>query len=129
MHGTDRPYRPRQSTQHNNREQQDWEQLNAALTLISKRRQQNKAAITAVVQEAMTYVDDAPGREAKRGLITTLRDITGACFTVRGFVCLDRAIDGPSGCKGPTDELRDPTRPCRSQQQTARSSWRRSAPA
>lgn len=59
-------------------EHNDWEQLNATLTLISKRRQQNKAAITAVVQEAMTYVEQAPGKEAKRALITTLRDITGA---------------------------------------------------
>jgi hypothetical protein len=41
-----------------------------------------QAAITAVVQEAMTYLDAAPGKEAKRGLITTLRDITGVYVRV-----------------------------------------------
>jgi hypothetical protein len=78
-----------------NSEHNDWEQLNAALTLISKRRQQNKAAITAVVQEAMTYVDQAPDKEAKRALIVTLRDITGrfyflGCFLVCWWcLCVD----------------------------------------
>lgn len=77
------------------REQNDWEQLNATLTQLSKRRQQNKAAITAMVQEAMgpSYVDATPDKEAKRKLIVTLRDITdGKIFVEAERARLTRSL-------------------------------------
>jgi 26S proteasome regulatory subunit N5 len=77
------------------REHNDWEQLNATLTQLSKRRSQNKAAITAMVQEAMgpSYVDAAPDADTKKKLIVTLRDITdGKIFVEAERARLTRSL-------------------------------------
>lgn len=74
------------------REHDDWELLNATLTQLSKRRQQNKAAITAMVQEGMTFIDEAP-QGAKQKLIVTLRDITdGKIFVEAELARLTRKL-------------------------------------
>lgn len=54
----------------------DWGQLNATATLLAKRRGQQGRTITAMVQECMQYIDDAPSKEIKVDLIVALRDIT-----------------------------------------------------
>lgn len=65
----------------------------------------------------MTFVEAAPGREAKRGLITTLRDITGgwvgACVHAcgqrnAGFLIEIIAFFGGGGCAYVPTALVDP---------------------
>ena len=53
----------------------DWEKLNSTLTIISKRRAQNKIAIIGIVEEAMKYIDETPNEQVKIDLLTTLKDI------------------------------------------------------
>ncbi|RYG98298.1 hypothetical protein EON65_51620 [archaeon] len=53
----------------------DWDKLNAVLTLINKRSAQHKVALTAVVQEAMTYLDSTPSLSVKISLMKTLKDV------------------------------------------------------
>jgi 26S proteasome regulatory subunit N5 len=43
--------------------------------VISKRRGQQKIAITAIVEEAMKYIEEVPSESVKVALITTLKDI------------------------------------------------------
>eukprot|EP01036_Dinobryon_divergens_P021634 gene21634-29700_t len=47
------------------REKQDWAKLNSTLAVLNKRRSQSKVAITAIVHEALTYVDSTPSKEIK----------------------------------------------------------------
>jgi 26S proteasome regulatory subunit N5 len=53
----------------------DWEKLNSTLAVIAKRRAQSKVAISAIVEEALTYLDTTPTLETKIDLIKTLKDI------------------------------------------------------
>lgn len=58
------------------RKAEDWLQLNTTLTLLSKRRGQHGKTVTAMVQEAMIWLDEAPTKEARIALLVALRDIT-----------------------------------------------------
>ena len=53
----------------------DWEKVNSMLSILNKRRAQNKLTITAIVNEAMTYLDETPSKEEKISLIKTLMAI------------------------------------------------------
>jgi 26S proteasome regulatory subunit N5 len=53
----------------------DWEKINSLLSILNKRRAQNKLAITAIVDEAMTYLDQTPSKNEKISLIKTLMTI------------------------------------------------------
>ncbi|CAM9991246.1 unnamed protein product [Ectocarpus sp. 12 AP-2014] len=54
----------------------DWAQLNTTLTLISKRRGQHSKAVTAMVQEAVGWLDETPDKDTRVLLLVALRDIT-----------------------------------------------------
>ncbi|KAI9022826.1 PCI domain-containing protein [Phycomyces nitens] len=54
----------------------DWKALNEQIILLSKKHGQLKAATTKMVQEAMSYLDNTPNKEAKLELIDTLRTVT-----------------------------------------------------
>ncbi|CAM9818613.1 unnamed protein product [Ectocarpus sp. 13 AM-2016] len=54
----------------------DWAQLNTTLTLISKRRGQHSKAVTAMVQEAVGWLDETPDKDTRVSLLVALRDIT-----------------------------------------------------
>mmetsp|Transcript_16903 Transcript_16903/g.25477 ORF Transcript_16903/g.25477 Transcript_16903/m.25477 type:complete len:439 (-) Transcript_16903:192-1508(-) len=56
-------------------DRKDWAKLNSTLVVINKRRAQNKLAVTAIVHEALTYVDETPSEAEKIALIRTLMDI------------------------------------------------------
>ncbi|CAN0314669.1 unnamed protein product, partial [Laminaria digitata] len=58
------------------REVKDWAQLNTTLTLLSKRRSQHSKTVTAMVQEAMEWLEETPDKESKVALLVSLRDIT-----------------------------------------------------
>jgi 26S proteasome regulatory subunit N5 len=66
------------------RSQNNWTTLNSMLTLISKRRAQNKLAITAIVDETFSYIEQTPTREIKVALIKTLTDICEGKMYVEG---------------------------------------------
>lgn len=55
------------------REANNWAALNEHISLLSKRRSQLKQAVTKMVQECCTYVDQTPDKETKIKLIDTLR--------------------------------------------------------
>ena len=57
-------------------EQKEWELLNEHVLILTKRRNQLKQAVTKMVQEAFTYVDQTPDRETKLKFIETLRTVT-----------------------------------------------------
>ncbi|CAH1757394.1 119_t:CDS:10 [Entrophospora sp. SA101] len=54
----------------------DWKLLNEYVILLSKKHGQLKQAITKMVQEVMTYLDDTPDKPTKLELIDTLRTVT-----------------------------------------------------
>jgi hypothetical protein len=62
----------------------DWAKLNSTLSIINKRRAQSKDVILAIVKEALTYVDDSPGKPEKIALIKTLMEICEAKIYVEG---------------------------------------------
>ncbi|KAG7011145.1 26S proteasome non-ATPase regulatory subunit 12-like A [Cucurbita argyrosperma subsp. argyrosperma] len=53
-----------------------WSTLNDQIVLLSKRRGQLKQAVTAMVQQAMQYIDETPDIETKIQLITTLNNVS-----------------------------------------------------
>ncbi|GAB4850585.1 26S proteasome non-ATPase regulatory subunit 12 A [Ancistrocladus abbreviatus] len=53
-----------------------WKTLNDQIVLLSKRRGQLKQAVTAMVQQAMHYVDQTPDLETRIGLIKTLNSVS-----------------------------------------------------
>jgi 26S proteasome regulatory subunit N5 len=57
-------------------EAKNWAALNEHISLLAKRRSQLKQAVTKMVQECCTYVDEAPDKETKIQLIDTLRNVT-----------------------------------------------------
>lgn len=57
-------------------EQRNFDALNENIHLLSKRRSQLKQAVTKMVQEACTYVDQINDMEIKLKLIDTLRTVT-----------------------------------------------------
>eukprot|EP01133_Synstelium_polycarpum_P012974 gene12974-15249_t len=67
--------------------------INEKLILLSKRRGQSRAAIKAIVQEAMTYVDKTSDMKLKLELIDTLRTITdGKIFVENERARLTRTL-------------------------------------
>lgn len=66
------------------REVADWAQLNTTLTLLSKRRGQHSKTVTAMVQEAMGWLEETPDKESKVALLVALRDITDGKIFVEG---------------------------------------------
>ncbi|WCJ31703.1 26S proteasome non-ATPase regulatory subunit 12 [Euphorbia peplus] len=54
-------------------EAKDWKMLNDQILLLSKKRGQLKQAVTAMVQQAMQYIDDTPDLETCIELIKTLK--------------------------------------------------------
>ena len=64
-------------------EQKEWELLNEHILILTKRRNQLKQAVTKMIQEAFTYVDQMPDRETKLKFIETLRTVTAG--KVEGF--------------------------------------------
>jgi 26S proteasome regulatory subunit N5 len=57
-------------------EAKQWDLLNDNITQLSKRRGQLKQALTKMVQEGCTYVDQMPDQPSKLKLIETLRAVT-----------------------------------------------------
>ncbi|KAG2716420.1 hypothetical protein I3843_03G127400 [Carya illinoinensis] len=53
-----------------------WATLNDQIVLLSKRRGQLKQAVTAMVQQAMQYIDETPDLEARIELIKTLNNVS-----------------------------------------------------
>ncbi|XP_047311449.1 26S proteasome non-ATPase regulatory subunit 12 homolog A-like [Impatiens glandulifera] len=54
----------------------DWKTLNDQIVLLSKRRGQLKQVVTALVQQAMPYIDETPDIETKIELIKTLNSVS-----------------------------------------------------
>ncbi|KAK2557141.1 26S proteasome non-ATPase regulatory subunit 12 [Acropora cervicornis] len=54
----------------------DWNALNEHIVILTKRRSQLKQAVTKMIQEAFTYVEQMPDLETKLKLIDTLRTVT-----------------------------------------------------
>ncbi|RWR72506.1 26S proteasome non-ATPase regulatory subunit 12 A [Cinnamomum micranthum f. kanehirae] len=53
-----------------------WKTLNDQIVLLSRRRGQVKQAVTAMVQQAMHYIDDTPDTETRIELIKTLNSVS-----------------------------------------------------
>ncbi|KAL4184054.1 hypothetical protein AMTRI_Chr11g158110 [Amborella trichopoda] len=53
-----------------------WKTLNDQIVLLSKRRGQLKQAVTAMVQQAMQYIDETPDIETRVELIKTLNNVS-----------------------------------------------------
>lgn len=68
-------------------DQREWELLNEHILLLTKRRNQLKQAVTKMIQEACTYIDQMPDKETKLKLIETLRTVTAGKI----YVELERA--------------------------------------
>ncbi|KAL5703503.1 26S proteasome non-ATPase regulatory subunit 12 A [Ranunculus cassubicifolius] len=64
-----------------------WKTLNDQIILLSKRRGQLKQAVTAMVQQAMQYIDVTPDLETKVELIKTLNSVSAGKI----YVELERA--------------------------------------
>jgi 26S proteasome regulatory subunit N5 len=62
----------------------DWEKLNAVLSLVNKRSSQYKMALTAVVTEVLTYLDATPSLAIKINLIKALIDVCEGKIYVEG---------------------------------------------
>ncbi|MBA0737532.1 hypothetical protein Gogos_010990, partial [Gossypium gossypioides] len=57
-------------------EAKDWKSLNEQIVNLSKKRGQLKQAVTAMVQQAMRYIDEAPDLETRIELIKTLNSVS-----------------------------------------------------
>ena len=55
---------------------QDWSLLNEQVLQLSRKHGQLKQAITKMVQEVMTFLDETPGLDKKLSVIETLRTVT-----------------------------------------------------
>ncbi|OVA01448.1 Proteasome component (PCI) domain [Macleaya cordata] len=64
-----------------------WKTLNDQILLLSKRRGQVKQAVTAMVQQAMQYIDETPDVETRIELIKTLNSVSAGKI----FVEIERA--------------------------------------
>ncbi|PON52283.1 Winged helix-turn-helix DNA-binding domain containing protein [Trema orientale] len=53
-----------------------WKTLNEQIVVLSKRRGQLKQAVTAMVQQAMQYIDETPDIETRIELIKTLNNVS-----------------------------------------------------
>lgn len=66
------------------RERDDWARLNSTLQVLSKRRNQSKMAVTALVEEATKYIDEAPSAGQRMDLIKALMAICEGKIYVEG---------------------------------------------
>ncbi|KAJ6774915.1 26S PROTEASOME NON-ATPASE REGULATORY SUBUNIT 12/COP9 SIGNALOSOME COMPLEX SUBUNIT 4, partial [Salix purpurea] len=57
-------------------EAKDWKSLNDQIVLLSKKRGQLKQAVTAMVQQAMQYIDETPDLDTRIELIKTLNSVS-----------------------------------------------------
>ena len=57
-------------------ETKNFEQLNAHILILAKRRAQLKQAIADMVKEAMTYIEQISDKDEKLALVSTLRTVT-----------------------------------------------------
>ncbi|XVF56418.1 hypothetical protein PTKIN_Ptkin06aG0119100 [Pterospermum kingtungense] len=57
-------------------EAKDWKALNEQIVNLSKKRGQLKQAVTAMVQQAMQYIDETPDIETRIELIKTLNSVS-----------------------------------------------------
>ncbi|XP_021895496.1 26S proteasome non-ATPase regulatory subunit 12 homolog A isoform X2 [Carica papaya] len=57
-------------------EAKDWKLLNEQIVNLSKKRGQLKQAVTAMVQQAMQYIDETPDIETRIELIKTLNNVS-----------------------------------------------------
>ncbi|KAK8698291.1 hypothetical protein V6N13_114416 [Hibiscus sabdariffa] len=57
-------------------EAKDWKSLNEQIVNLSKKRGQLKQAVTAMVQQAMQYIDQTPDLETRIELIKTLNSVS-----------------------------------------------------
>ncbi|KAJ6996742.1 hypothetical protein NC653_013364 [Populus alba x Populus x berolinensis] len=57
-------------------EAKDWKSLNDQIVLLSKKRGQLKQAVTAMVQQAMQYIDETPDLDTRVELIKTLNSVS-----------------------------------------------------
>lgn len=57
------------------REKNDWIKLNSTVSVINKRRNQSKFAVTAVVEECLTYIEQTPSQAVKVDLIKALKEV------------------------------------------------------
>jgi 26S proteasome regulatory subunit N5 len=57
-------------------EKGNWSKLNTTLSTISKRHQQSRHAISAVIERAVEWIPETPDQESKVALLTVLREIT-----------------------------------------------------
>ncbi|KAJ1986742.1 proteasome regulatory particle subunit [Dimargaris cristalligena] len=74
-------------------EAKEWKLINDYVTLLSKKHGQLKRAIGAMVEEAMTFLDQTPSLEAKLELIDSLRAVTeGKMFVERERARLTRML-------------------------------------
>eukprot|EP00172_Hildenbrandia_rubra_P003338 Plantae.Rhodophyta-Hildenbrandia_rubra.ctg52.p2 GENE.Plantae.Rhodophyta-Hildenbrandia_rubra.ctg52~~Plantae.Rhodophyta-Hildenbrandia_rubra.ctg52.p2 ORF type:complete len:467 (-),score=113.63 Plantae.Rhodophyta-Hildenbrandia_rubra.ctg52:175-1575(-) len=90
------------------RKKEDWKGLGETVVLLSKRRSQLKQAVTRTVQEAITYLDEAPDEETKLNLLETLRDVTsGKIYVELERARLTRTLAGIKEEKGDIDAAAD----------------------
>ncbi|EEF29610.1 conserved hypothetical protein [Ricinus communis] len=71
-------------------EAKDWKMLNDQIVLLSKKRGQLKQAVTAMVQQAMQYIDETPDLETRIELIKTLNSVSAGKVTysyIEAFKC------------------------------------------
>ncbi|XP_039018724.1 26S proteasome non-ATPase regulatory subunit 12 homolog A-like isoform X2 [Hibiscus syriacus] len=68
-------------------EAKDWKSLNEQIINLSKKRGQLKQAVTAMVQQAMQYIDQTPDLETRIELIKTLNTVSAGKI----FVEIERA--------------------------------------
>lgn len=64
-------------------EAKQWDLLNENVISLTKRRSQLKAAVTKMVQQCCTYVDQMPTKELKLKLIDTLRTVTAGKVAIQ----------------------------------------------
>lgn len=62
----------------------DWDKLNAMLSLINKRSSQYKSTLTAVVAEAMEYLESVPSEDVKVNLLKALKEVSDGKIYLEG---------------------------------------------
>lgn len=66
------------------RNSNDWDKLNSVLILINKRSSTYKATLTAVVAEAMGYLEQVPNVDTKVSLLKALKEVTDGKIYLEG---------------------------------------------
>ena len=57
-------------------DRKDWQQLNAYIPIMVKKRSQLKQAVVKMVQETMKFLEKTPNEKVKLELLDTLRTVT-----------------------------------------------------